>query len=146
MTGLAEVVAKQLPFLRSVTEEQAARRPAPDAWCAKEILGHLIDSGVNNHARFVQASRKDGLDLPAYDQNAWVAAGTYSGRPWADVLELWGGYQQHLAQVIASLPPGSLEHTLRVGGGAPVTLRHLTEDYVAHQLHHLSQIRERTGP
>lgn len=145
MTGLAEVVAKQLPFLRSITEEQAERRPAADVWCAKEILGHLIDSGVNNHARFVQASREDGLELPGYDQNAWVVAGTYSGRPWADVLELWGGYQQHLAQVIAALPVSCLNHTLRVGGGEPVTLRFLTQDYVTHQGHHLAQIRERAG-
>ncbi|GGK31723.1 hypothetical protein GCM10008955_26970 [Deinococcus malanensis] len=145
MPELAEVVTGHLPFLQALTEQQAARKPAPGVWCAKEILGHLIDSGVNNHARFVQARAQSGLDLPGYDQNAWVVAGAYSERSWADVLGLWAGYQQHLAHVIASLPAGSLDHTLSVGGGAPVTLHFLTQDYVAHQLHHLSQIPERAG-
>lgn len=142
---LAEVVAQHGPYLASLTEEQASRKPAPDVWCAKEILGHLIDSGVNNHARFVRASGEDGLSLPGYDQNAWVSRGGYAARPWADVLALWTAYQTQLAHVIASLPPASLGHTLSIDGGEGLTLGFLTEDYVAHQLHHLGQIPGRVG-
>lgn len=140
MPTLAEVVADQLPSLQGLTEAQASRQSAPDVWSAKQILGHLIDSGVNNHVRFVRASAEDGLSLPGYDQTAWVAAGGYQARPWADVLELWAAYQTHLAHVIDALPPANLEHTLSIGGSQPVTLRFVAEDYVRHQLHHLAQI------
>ncbi|CAM3561518.1 DinB-like domain-containing protein [Deinococcus saxicola] len=144
MLGLAEVVAGALPGLRALSEEQAARKPAPDVWSAKEILGHLIDSGVNNHARFVRASAEDGLSLPGYDQNAWVARGGYQERSWAELVVLWEAYQLQLAHAIAQLPPARLAHTLSIGGGESVTLDFVARDYVAHQLHHLAQVWGRT--
>ncbi|PNY81262.1 DinB family protein [Deinococcus koreensis] len=145
MAALTEVVSDQLPYLGGLTEAQASRQPAPGVWSAKQILGHLIDSGVNNHARFVRASGEDGLELPGYDQTAWVAAGGYQERSWAEVLALWEAYQRQIARVIAGLPPGSLSHTLSIGGGERVTLGFVAQDYVAHQLHHLAQIPGRVG-
>lgn len=145
MTGLAEVVAEALPRLQAITEEQASRKPAPDLWSAKQVLGHLIDSGVNNHARFVRASVESGLALRGYDQNAWVTVGGWQERPWAEIVSLWAAYQRQLAHVIAHLPPGSLTHTLSIGGGESLTLEFVAQDYVAHQWHHLAQVWERTA-
>ena len=145
MPTLSEVVITALPRLQVLTEAQASRKPAPEVWSAKELLGHLTDSAANNHARFVRAGVEDGLDLPGYDQNVWVQVGGWQERPWAEVLALWHAYQTHLAHVIARLPQGSLGHTLRIGGGEPVTLGFVAEDYVRHQLHHLAQLWERAG-
>ena len=144
MPTLREVVAQSLPRLQAISEEQAARVPTPGVWSAKQVLGHLIDSGVNNHARFIRSAVQDGLELPDYDQNAWVELGGYQERGWAEVLALWQAFQLHLAHVIEQLPPKSLGHTLRIGDEA-ATLDFLTADYVRHQLHHLSQVWERTG-
>ena len=137
---LSEVVAQHLPRLRAISGAQSAHQPAAGVWSARQIVGHLIDSGVNNHARFVQASVQNGLSLPGYDQNAWVAAGGWQERDWAELVTLWAAYQTQLAHVVAGLPAASLAHTLSVGGGEPVTLGWLTEDYVQHQLHHLAQV------
>ena len=41
--------------LHRYQESETAVRPAPDKWSKKEILGHLLDSAVNNHHRFVRA-------------------------------------------------------------------------------------------
>ncbi|THF68291.1 DinB family protein [Deinococcus sp. Arct2-2] len=142
---LTDLVAHTLPRLQALTDAQASAKAAPDVWSAKEVLGHLIDSGVNNHARFVRASVRDGLELPGYAQNDWVAAGAYGARAWADLVSLWAAYQLQLAHIIAHLPPPALARTVRVGGGEAVTLGFLAEDYVAHQMHHLNQIWERTG-
>ncbi|PTA68807.1 DinB family protein [Deinococcus arcticus] len=146
MPSLSAAVAQHLPLLSALTEAQAAHMPAPGVWSAREILGHLLDSGVNNHARFVRVSAEDGLSLPGYDQTLWVQRGGYTARPWAELVALWAAYQEQLAHLIEALPPASLSHTVRIGGGEPVTLRCLTEDYVAHQLHHLAQIPGRVGP
>ena len=145
MTTLREVVIQSLPRLQAISEEQASRQPAPDVWSAKQVLGHLIDSGVNNHARFVRAGVEDGLELPGYAQNDWVRIGGYQERGWAEVLALWQAYQLHIAQVIEQLPPASLNHTLSIGGGESVTLAFVASDYARHQLHHLAQVWERTG-
>ena len=36
------------------SEEELRRKPAPNKWSKKELLGHLIDSAANNHHRFIK--------------------------------------------------------------------------------------------
>lgn len=145
MPSLSEVIAAHLPYLQAISEERAAHKPQGDVWSAKEILGHLIDSGVNNHARFVRAGVQDSMELPSYDQNDWVSLGAWQERPWADIVALWQAYQTQIAHIISHLPDASLRHTLRIGDSEPLTLEFVAQDYVRHQLHHLAQIRERVG-
>ncbi|MFC4453043.1 DinB family protein [Deinococcus sonorensis] len=140
MSGLQDMIAEVLPRLQAVGEAPSGHQPEAGVWSARQVLGHLIDSGVNNHLRFVRAAAESGLELPGYDQNAWVQAGGYQQRPWAELVTLWAAYQTHMAHVIAGLPEAALAHTLSVGGGAPVTLGWLAEDYLQHQRHHLAQI------
>lgn len=142
MSELAQVIAEHLPFLQSLTEEQASAGGSAEVWCAKEILGHLIDSGVNNQNRIVRAAMQNGLEFSGYDQREWVVLAGWEYREWADIVALWAAFQGHLAFLIGRLPPKSFHHSLRVGD-QDMTLRFLVDDYVAHQLHHLAQIRER---
>lgn len=143
MSALSDVVQQNLLRLQAISEDRAARKPAPQVWNARQILGHLIDSGVNNHARFVLASAENGLALPGYDQNAWVAAGGYGQRDWLEVLALWVAYQMQIGHLIDGLTPAQRAHTLSIGGGEAVTLDFVATDYVRHQLHHLGQVWER---
>ena len=40
---------RQMPVLfTGFTSEQLLQKPAPGKWSKKEILGHLIDSAINN--------------------------------------------------------------------------------------------------
>ncbi len=39
-----ETVERSAAALRSLSEADSARRPAPEKWPPKEIVGHLIDS------------------------------------------------------------------------------------------------------
>jgi hypothetical protein len=59
---------------------------------------------------------------------------------WPMLLDLWASYNRYLVHVIRHLPAAKLEVVCRVGSNAPVSLRHLAEDYVAHLAHHLDQI------
>lgn len=143
-TRLREIVEEAASKLASVSEEVASRKPAPNKWSAKEILGHLIDSACNNHARFVRVSLEPNLTLPGYAQDDWVRLQAYQERPWDEVVSLWKFYNLHLAYVIEHLPEASLEHRFTVST-ATVTLKFLAEDYVAHLEHHLNQVWERVG-
>jgi DinB superfamily len=144
LLGLLDVVQAALPRLRAISDAQASHQPHADIWSAKQVLGHLIDSGVNNHARFVRAGEESGLSLPGYAQNVWVDAGDYQSRPWSELVALWAAYQTQLAHVIANLSPEQRGNTLSIGGGESVTLDFVATDYTRHQLHHLAQIWERT--
>ncbi|WP_425146645.1 DinB family protein [Deinococcus sp.] len=148
MTTLHEVVSETLPRLQAIQEGQAARQPAPDVWSAKQVLGHLIDSACNNHARWARMATQNDLSFPTWDQNAWMDVQDWQGRPWTEILALWHAYNLHLTRLAALLAPVALIHRARVGtlnGGEPMTLAELLRHYQRHLLHHLSQIWERTG-
>ena len=75
---LLQVVDEAASRMMSIPEEQTGLRPAPGKWSRKEILGHLIDSAVNNQARFVRAQLQDDLVFDGYDQDAWVRVQRYN--------------------------------------------------------------------
>jgi len=137
--------------LRLVSEEDAARRPAPGKWSPKEILGHLIDSAANNHQRFVRANWQDELTFQGYDQEAWVALHQYQTTPWPALLDLWASYNHHLARVMRATPEAvrlrvHTRHNLHemawtaVPLEEPTSLDYFMRDYVGHLQHHLRQI------
>ena len=54
---LKETLERELPFLRALTEAKAEAAPQkPGGWTPKQELGHLLDSALNNHLRFVRAA------------------------------------------------------------------------------------------
>ena len=133
-----------LAMFQGVDETRTSTRPAPGKWCAREILGHLVDSACNNHRRFVIGQSAGPFAFDGYDQDAWVARQRYAEQPFRDIVALWVAYNRHLAHVIASVPEDSLSHSGRApGGSGDVTLAFLMEDYVLHLRHHLSQLQSR---
>jgi|ERR1044072_7861776 hypothetical protein len=137
--------------LAQMNDSQAARPRAEDHWSAKQIIGHLIDSAANNHARFVLAQLKDDLLFPGYQQDGWVRINHYQEAPWSQLLELWRAYNLHLHHVMTHASKEKMRtpctlHTLEeiafktVPKSEPVTLEYLMKDYVVHLKHHLGQI------
>jgi DinB superfamily len=139
VTSLGSVVAKAIPHLAAISEEAAAKKPAPGKWSKKEILGHLIDSAANNHQRFVRLQLAREISLPGYEQDAWVRVSRYQQTAWPEIVTLWSAYNRHLAAVIESLDDGALDHVWHSPSG-DVTLEFIATDYVSHLEHHLRQI------
>ena len=82
VSALASVVAHALPLLSAISEDAASKKPAPNKWSKKEILGHLIDSAANNHQRFMRLQLQTEISLPGYDQDDWVRLNHYQQRTW----------------------------------------------------------------
>ena len=134
-----------------ISEAESEQPRAEDHWSSKQILGHLIDSAANNHARFVRAQMKDDLVFPGYDQDRWVQVQHYQQASWLQLVELWRAYNLHLLHVMASTPKEKLSrlcthHSLQtiafetVPETEPTTLEYLMKDYVVHLKHHLGQV------
>ncbi len=126
--------------LRKLGEADLTRDRGPGKWVKKEILGHLVDSAVNNHQRLVRAQLSDPFVGPGYDQEAWVRVQRYRERPWTELVELWTALNRHVAATIAALPAERLGTSCRVGDHEPVTLEWLARDYLRHLRHHLGQL------
>jgi hypothetical protein len=137
--------------LLQIGETESERPRAEEHWSAKQILGHLIDSAMNNHARFVLAQIKDDLVFAGYDQNNWVEIQHYQQASWSRLVDLWRAYNLHLLHVMSCTPADKLSrrctaHSFQqiafetVKESEPATLEYLMKDYVVHLKHHLSQI------
>ena len=139
------------PQLLKLSEAEAERPRAEEHWSSKQILGHLIDSAANNHARFVLGQLKDDLLFPGYDQDGWVKTNHYQEAGWSQLVDLWRSYNLHLVHLMARADKDKMStpctlHTLQeiafkaVPQSEAVTLEYLMQDYVAHLKHHLNQI------
>jgi hypothetical protein len=127
-------------MLTHMAPDQVATRPGTGEWSKKEILGHLIDSAVNNHQRFVRAQFADPFIWPGYDQQAWVPLHRYAQRPWIELVDLWVALNHHVAAVVESVPADKLQTSCVIGGREPAPLEWWMRDYLRHLKHHLGQL------
>jgi len=141
---LLKVVDETARKLKSLDEKLVREKPAPNKWSIQEIVGHLVDSAVNNHHRFVRGQEVEAFDFPAYEQDSWVSAQDYNNSSWPELIELWRLYNRHLAQVMKLVPQEKLEVECKIGPYESETLGFLIEDYLVHLKHHLRQIQERS--
>ena len=128
-------------FWQACSELELSIHPGPGRWSRKEILGHLIDSALNNHRRIVGAClAQPPHQLRPYDQDAWVSAADYQHFPCADLLALWTSLNDLILHLIDRLPPHLLDHEYLTLNGNPTTLHWLISDYALHLEHHVGQI------
>jgi hypothetical protein len=137
---LAAVLRNAMPWLVTISEAEASVPECEGKWSAKQVMGHLIDSAVNNLGRIVRLQIEPGLSLPGYEQMAWVNLQHYAEREWAQVLALWFALNEQVAWTIAHVERARLANR-GVVAGEPLTLGFLIEDYVAHMEHHLRAMR-----
>ena len=137
---IREVTATANPKLLSIDPEIACQKENPDTWSKKEILGHLIDSALNNHQRFARGAQDVARDFPTYNQNRWVEVQCYNEMNWFDLVNLLVQYNYHLCRVIDVLPSKALSNPCNIGKETPVTLGFVIEDYLRHLRLHIEQI------
>lgn len=137
--------------LRTINEQQSAKKSSPEKWSSKEILGHLIDSSVNNMIRFVNGQFKSDLVFSGYDQNKWVEAQNYQNAEWKFLIDLWKMNNLQLVRLIGSIPDNALKKSTmnhnydqitwkELSKNESATLEYLVDDYIGHMKHHLNQI------
>jgi len=137
---LDSLVKATLPKLEAIAEAESLATRGPETWSRKQILGHLIDSGLNNVQRFIRAPQEARFVFPGYEQQLWVDRGGYQERSWASLVQLWGYLNFHIAQVIIRIPPDAADVPCVIGTDEAVTLAFVVEDYVRHLRHHLDQV------
>lgn len=137
---LTAVLRDAMPWLVTVSEFEAGVPEAEGKWSAKQVIGHLIDSAVNNTARIIRMQISSGVAMSGYEQREWVDLQHYAERGWPEVLALWFALNEHLAWTIGHVRSSSLANEGNVEG-QNVTLGFLIADYIAHIEHHLRAMK-----
>lgn len=131
-----------LEFLK-YPEGELRRKPAPDKWSKKELLGHLIDSATNNHLRFIKIQfMPQPFFVEGYAQNDWVKIQKYNEIETQHLVNFWKINNEHILIIMQNTPDENLG--LKLNPEQPSedsdTLFLLMKDYVDHIEHHLKQI------
>lgn len=120
---------------------ELSEKPHPEKWSKKEILGHLIDSAINNLQRFTEIQYADKpYKIRVYDQERLVVANAYQQASTESLLALWLSLNVRIKQIIAQQPESHLQYAIELPNGTLSNFKFLLEDYVNHMEHHLGQI------
>jgi transcriptional regulator of heat shock response len=125
------------------SETELQRKPAPNKWSKKELLGHLIDSAANNHHRFVKIQfLPSPFFVEGYAQNDWVSIQNYNEKDTEQLVNLWKVYNEHILFIMQNTSEENLKIKIRAEDPFENadTLFFLMKDYVDHMDHHLKQI------
>jgi len=139
---IREIITNAQPRLLEISPDSATRKDSPDTWSKQEILGHLVDSALNNHQRCVRGALNVAEHFPPYDQNRWVEVQGYNEGQWEELIDVWVQCNLHLCRMLERLPEEALNNPCNIGKEAPVTLGFVIDDYLRHLNLHLGQILE----
>ena len=129
--------------LKKFSSEEILKRPAENKWSKKEILGHLIDSGINNLKRFAEAQfLSQPYKVIRYQQAELVIVNDYQNIPLDHLLELWQCLNRQIIFVVKNIPNDKLNLPVdpQYENKELRNLGWIICDYVAHMEHHFRQI------
>lgn len=138
---LGELIELGRNYLSVASETELNLKTNPKKWSKKEILGHLIDSGINNLQRFteIQFVEKPYL-IRKYDQDELVKANDYQNSETNEITDIWCALNNRIIYVMRKQTGTSLDYTIELDDDKVSDLRFLMVDYVDHLEYHLNQI------
>jgi len=129
--------------LREFSKDDLLNRPAPGKWSRQEILGHLIDSAINNLKRFTEIQfLPQPYMVQSYQQEQLVFVNNYQRLPLEHLLNLWQALNRQILYVAQQIPNERLQFPVnpQYDNNEMKNLEWIITDYVAHMEHHFRQI------
>ena len=139
-----EIYIDSFPIkMKQFSSEELLKRPAPGKWSKQEILGHLIDSAINNLKRFTDIQfLPQPYIVISYKQNELVVVNNYQNLTLQHLLDLWRSLNRQIVFVVKGIPAEKLNYPVdpQYESKELKTLGWIICDYVAHMEHHFGQI------
>ncbi|WP_298343911.1 DinB family protein [uncultured Algibacter sp.] len=138
---LQQLLQKGCMCILEYSDSELLFKASPDKWSKKEILGHLIDSGINNLQRFTEIQFKEKpYSFESYSQNELVKANGYQNASIKELLDFWKSINNRILYLFSIQNEETLSFKIILDTGDSFDLRFLMEDYVSHLEYHLNQI------
>jgi hypothetical protein len=129
----------------ALPDEVLAWHPAPGEWCAKEVLGHLIESerrGFAGRIRLILAG--DEPSLEAWDQGAIARARRDCERSGAALIAEFDALRRESTILVVGIRQADLERGGRHPNVDRLTVGDLLHEWVHHDRNHLRQLLANT--
>ena len=129
--------------MKKLSSEELLHRVTEGKWSKKEVLGHLIDSAINNLKRFTDAQYSSlPYEVVKYQQVDAVVVNNYQHLPLDHLLVLWQSVNRQIVFVVRNIDEEKLDYPVdpQYENVELKTLGWIIVDYVAHMEHHFKQI------
>jgi tRNA-binding protein len=140
MAVLASTPARIGALIAGRSIEDLQRTPEPARWSVAQIVTHLADAEVVHAYRIRMILSAPGVDIQAYDQNAWSASQHTEHSDAYASLSLFTAVRGSMVRLLRGLTD---EERDRYGVHAErgrESIRHITTLYAGHDRNHLAQI------
>lgn len=138
---LKQLIQTGLDYISQTDPAELSLKSSPGKWSKKEILGHLIDSGINNLQRFTEIQYESKpYKIRKYKQDDLVRANDYQNADIQELTDFWKAVNFRIRNLILLQTDNSLAYPVDLGEKEQVDLGFLIRDYVHHLEHHLKQI------
>jgi len=139
---LEKLMNAGIKFFAQSSELDLAIKPSPEKWSKKEIIGHLVDSGINNLQRFTEIQFKNKpYKIRNYNQDEIVKANDYQNSDINELVEFWISINKRIKNLMKAQTDKTLKYKIELNDGDFSDLRYLIVSYVDHLEHHLNQIK-----
>jgi hypothetical protein len=123
------------------TDDELDRRPAPDAWTAREVVHHVADSETMSAIRLRLLLAADAPVIAAYDEKRWAIELGYAGRGIDASLALVHAVRAASAELLATLRPEQWERVGTHSESGPYSVSDWMRIYAEHPYEHAEQAR-----
>ena len=127
-------------FLKGLSEEEMAFKPAPDKWSAYEIIVHITDSEANSYCRLRKTLAEPGGTVIGYDQDTWAVALNYTSLDSNDYLDLFRLLRKTCYDLIKNMPEEKWQNQYNHTEYGLVNLEKWLDIYSFHVEGHINQI------
>lgn len=144
-SDVTKKLSENLPVFRdllsNMPKEEYLYRPAPEKWCALEIVCHLVDEEREDfRARTRHVLEQPDAPLPSIDPVGWVTSRQYITKDFHQTLSEFLMEREASVRWLQSLKDpdwNRTHHHLRFG---PMSAKMFLVNWLAHDLLHLRQI------
>ncbi|MEM8969957.1 MAG: DinB family protein [Bacteroidota bacterium] len=125
LTNRHQQLYKQIPSrILALPEAELIEKPTPNKWSKKEVLGHLIDSAINNHTRLIQIQIEPQLlVIEKYAQDDWVRLHQYQEWNTEVLVRCWQSHQHQIIVLMEVASEEALYKLCDIGNGELKTMR-----------------------
>lgn len=126
--------------LGALPERVVAWHPAAGEWCAKEVVGHLIEAerrGFAGRIRIILGAERPALQ--AWDQTEVARARHDCGRPISALLDELAGVRRDSAALVRALTAADLDRAGQHPKVGLLRVRDLLQEWVHHDRNHIRQ-------
>lgn len=144
VSALEEQGRKTAALLRSVGDEKASFRYAPEKWSVKGVVGHFTDAERIFAYRALAIARGESKSLPGFDEKAYAVAADFDRRTFREMVDEYEAARRSTVALFRGLSDDAWKRS-GVANEVTVSVRSLAYIMLGHERHHLGVLRDRYG-